>query len=98
MQGAALVLTIALIFYLGLRPLSGSFGDMNMYRHSYQTVVNGYVPIDFRIEWLWENFTAFCKMSGFNVYEYFFIIEIGYFTGMYVCSLLLMRKNLWIAV
>ena len=98
MQGAALVLTIALTFYLGLRPLSGSFGDMNMYRHSYQTVVNGYVPIDFRVEWLWENFTAFCKMSGFNVYEYFFIIEIGYFAGMYVCSLLLMRKNLWIAV
>ena len=40
MQGAALVLAIALSFYLGLRPPSGSFGDMNMYIHSYVNVIN----------------------------------------------------------
>ena len=98
MQGAAFALTVALTFYLGLRPLSGSFGDMNMYRHSYENIVNGFIPINFKTEWLWENFTAFCKLSGFNVYEYFFIIEMGYFAGMLICSFILIRRNLWIAV
>ena len=98
MQGAALVLAIALSFYLGLRPPSGSFGDMNMYIHSYVNVINSYVPIGFRSEWLWANLAAFCKFSGFNVFEFFLIVEIGYIFGMFICSFLLMRKNLWIAV
>ena len=98
MQGAALFLTVALTFYLGLRPLSNSFGDMNMYRHAYENVLDSYVPISFKSEWLWHNLSFLCKRIGFNVYEYFFIVEIGYFGGMYICSLLLMRKNLWFAV
>jgi hypothetical protein len=98
MQGAALLLTVALAFYLGLRPISGSFGDMNMYRHSYVNIIDGFVPIDLKTEWLWNNLSALCKMFGFNEYEYFLIIEFGYFAGMLICSLLLMRKNLWIAV
>ena len=98
MQGAAFVLTVALTFYLGLRPLSGSFGDMNMYRHSYENIVNGFSSMSLKTEWLWNNLTAFCKLSGFNVYEYFFIVEIGYFAGMFICAFILMRKNLWIAV
>lgn len=98
MQGVALALTIILSFYLGLRPPSGSFGDMNMYIHSYLHIVNGYVPVSLRTEWLWANFTAFCKLSGFNVFEYFLIVGFGYLFGMFICSFLLMRKNLWIAV
>ena len=98
MQGAALLLTLVLIFFLGLRPISGYFGDMNMYTHSYVNVVSGYVSIDFHTEWLWENFTAFCKKSGLNANEYFLTVAFFYFMGMFVCSLMLMRKNLWLAV
>lgn len=97
-QGAALLLTVLLIFLLGLRPVSEVFGDMRMYTHSYVNVVSEYVPIDFHTEWLWENFTAFCKKSGLNANEYFLAVEFFYFMGMFVCSLMLMRKNLWLAV
>lgn len=98
MQGAALLLTLVLIFFIGLRPVSGYFGDMNMYTHSYVNVVSGYVPIDFRSEWLWNNFTAFCKKSGLNANEYFLTVAFFYFMSMFICSLMLMRKNLWLAV
>lgn len=97
-QGAALLLTVLLIFLLGLRPVSEVFGDMRMYTHSYVNVVSEYVPIDFHTEWLWENFTAFCKKLGLNANEYFLAVEFFYFMGMFVCSLMLMRKNLWLAV
>ena len=97
-QGAALLLTVLLIFLLGLRPVSEVFGDMRMYTHSYVNVVSEYVPIDFHTEWLWENFTAFCKKSGLNANEYFLAVEFFYFMGMFVCALMLMRKNLWLAV
>ena len=98
MQGAALFLTVILTFYLGLRPASGSFGDMNLYRHSYENIINSYEPISFKTEWLWNNFSFFCKRIGCNPYEYFLLVEIGYFAGMFICSMMLMRKNLWLAV
>jgi hypothetical protein len=98
-QGAALLLTLVLIFFLGLRPMSSqAFGDMPFYAHSYQNVISSYSVISFKSEWLWNNLAFFCKQVGFSVYEYFLIIEFGYFFGMLICALLLMRKNLWIAI
>ncbi len=98
-QGAALFLTIVLIFFLGLRPVSGQwFGDMGMYAHTYNNTTNSYYPIGFTNEWLWNNIAAFCNEIGCNDVEYFFIIEIGYCMGMYLCSVILMRKNIWLGV
>ena len=98
MQGAALVLTLILAFFLGLRPVSNSFGDMRMYAHTYMNIIDGFVPINPRSEWLWHNIAAFCKMIGVGLNEYFLVIEMGYFAGMFICAFLLMRKNLWMAV
>lgn len=98
MQGVALLLTISLAFFLGLRPLSTSFGDMNMYAHYYLNIIDGFVPFNPRTEWLWDDFTYLCKVIGLNINEYFLVIAIGYFLGMFICSYLLMRKNLWLAV
>ena len=98
MQGAALVLTIALSFFLGLRPVSSSFGDMSMYAHYYQIIIDDFVPISLKTEWLWDNLSYLCKIMGLSINEYFLVIEIGYFAGMFICSILLMRKNLWMAV
>lgn len=97
-QGVALLLTVILIFFLGLRPISPIFGDMNMYRHAYEFIEGEYRPISFKTEWLWDDMMLFCKAVGFNPYEFFLIIEAGYFSGMLICSAILMRKNLWIAV
>ena len=98
-QGVALLLTLVLIVFIGLRPVNGKFfGDMGMYSHTYLNIINNYVPIDFNKEWLWDNLTAFCKKSGLNENEYFLVISFGYFAGMLICALELMRKNLWLAL
>lgn len=98
MQGVAILFTLILVFFIGLRPISGKhFGDMSMYSHMYLNIINDYVPVSFSKEWFWENLAVFCKKSGLNVYEYFLIISFGYFVSMLICSFILMRKNLWIA-
>ena len=99
MQGGAILLTIVLIVFIGLRPVSGGFfGDMSNYAHTYNDITNNYVPIDFDKEWFWDNITAFCKKTGLNENEYFLVISFGYFGGMLICSLMLMRKNLWLSM
>lgn len=98
MQGAALGLTLALTFFLGLRQVSLIFGDMRMYTHTYENVIYQYSSFSLRTEWLWDNLMYFCKSTGFNVNEFFLIVEIGYFAGMFICAMIMMRKNLWISV
>lgn len=100
MQGTALLLTILMIIFLGLRPDSGFFVDSGSYRETYYVLVqkNAYVPIDFHTEWLWENMTVFFKTIGLNHHEYFLIVEIVYIGGMFVASLLLIRYNLWMGM
>lgn len=98
MQGMALLLTLAIAFFIGLRRSNAIFGDMGMYRHTYENVLAGYSPMSLHTEWLWDNFMYFCKSIGFNSTEFFLIVDIVYFFGMFICALLLMRKNLWIAM
>lgn len=98
MQGVALLMTIAVIFFLGLRPNSSIFGDMGMYRHTYEYYILEYSPVNLNTEWLWDNLMFFCKSIGLNPYEFFLVVEFGYFFGMFICAFLLMRRNLWIAM
>lgn len=98
MQGVALLMTITIVFFLGLRPNSGIFGDMGMYRHTYQYYILEYSPVNLNTEWLWDNLMFFCKTIGLNPYEFFLVVEFGYFSGMFICAFLLMRRNLWIAM
>lgn len=98
MQGMALLLTLAIAFFIGLRRSNAIFGDMGMYRHTYENVLTGYSPMSLHTEWLWDNFMYFCKSIGFNSTEFFLIVDIVYFFGMFICALILMRKNLWIAM
>ena len=98
MQGVALLMTIVITFFLGLRPNAAIFGDMTLYSHTYLNVINGYTPISYHTEWLWDNMMYFCKSVGINITEFYLIVEMGYFFGMFICCLLLMRKDLWIAM
>lgn len=98
MQGVALLLTIILIFYLGLRPDSGVFVDSGGYKYDYNHFITQFVPIDLSTEWLWHNLNFFCKKLGFNHHEFFLVVEFLYLGGMFVTSLLIMRKNLWMAL
>ncbi len=99
-QGAALLLTILVILFLGLRPDSGFFVDSGSYRETYYVLVqkNAFVPIDFHTEWLWENMTVFFKTIGLNHHEYFLIIEFVYIGAMFLVSMMLLRYNLWMTM
>lgn len=97
MQGVALLLTISLALFTGLRPISRFFGDTTTYEFTYNHVELQLSPVDFNSEWLWNNLMYFCKASGLNIHEFFLVVSMGYYLGMFICSLLLARKNLWIA-
>lgn len=100
MQGAALLLTIIMIIFLGLRPDSPFFVDSGGYRQTYYALVHEYefVPIDFHTEWLWQNMVVLFKTIGLNHHEYFFIVSFVYLGGMFLASMLLLRNNLWMAM
>lgn len=97
-QGAALLLSLIMIYFLGMRQVSGEFGDTWIYSYDYWRLEPEYSPISIRAEWFWDNIRAFCKLSGLNVNEYFLLIEFLYIGCMFVCALILMRKNLWMAM
>ena len=63
MQGVALLLSILIIIFLGLRPDSGFFVDSGSYRETYYALIhkNEFVPIDYHSEWLWQNMVVFFK-------------------------------------
>ncbi len=97
-QGAAVLMTIIITYYLGMRQVAPDFGDMYTYFNSYRLLKPEFVPIDYKIEWLWTDFGVFCKKLQLNPFEYFFAIEIVYIGGMFWCAWFLMKKNLWISM
>lgn len=97
-QSAALFLTLIVIYFLGLRQVSGEFGDTWMYSYDYWRIQPEYESISIHKEWFWNNIRSFCKLNGFTNNEYFLFIEFFYIGSMFVCSFILMRKNLWIAM
>lgn len=96
MQLAALILTLSVTFFLGLRPVSSVFIDTVMYSFNYERIEMVYRPVSLNTEWLWTNFTIFCKSVGLNVNEYFLLIEFGYIGGMFIFAWKKMKTNLWL--
>lgn len=97
-QTAAFILTVIITLFLGLRQASMEFGDAINYAMDYISGRQDYMPVSFDEEWLWGSIAGFCRDLGFNVNEYFLFVEIFYIGGMFLCSWILMRKNLWIAM
>lgn len=97
-QTAAFILTLIIFFFLGLRQASFEFGDAVNYALMYTKGSQDYTAVSLEEEWLWASISGFCRSLGLNVNEYFLFIEFFYIGGMFVCSLILMRKNLWIAM
>lgn len=100
MQIGALILTVAIIFFIGLRPVDYEFWDMVPYARFYDNLSKDtpFISIHPGGEWLWSDFAVFCKHIGLNVNEFFLVIAVFYYGCMFMCSLIIARKNLWIAV
>lgn len=97
-QTAAFILTLLIFFFLGLRQASTEFGDCWLYGLDYLSGLQDYQPVSLSEEWLWGCTAGVCRSMGFNVNEYFLFIEFFYIGGMFTCSYILMRKNIWIAM
>lgn len=95
----ALILTLFLMVYMGLRPVSHVFGDTVNYAWGYK-LANGlaFFKMDFEEEWLWEFILLTCKQSGFTVNMWFFIIEIGYLGFVFLGLRKLLHENPWMAM
>ena len=97
-QTAAFILTVIITLFLGLRQASMEFGDCWLYAFDYERGAGVFQSVNVNNEWLWGAISDFCRRMGFNVNEYFLFVEVFYIGGMFICSWILMRKNLWIAM
>lgn len=95
----AVMLTLVLIVFLGLRPVSFRFGDTINYAAEYRRLTGAAVfAIDFSKEWLWHFIMVTCKMSGLTVSTWFLLVEIGYLGFVLWAFKLLLGENSWMAM
>lgn len=95
----ALILTLFLMAYMGLRPVSHTFGDTVNYARIYKLSSGlAFFKMNFEEEWLWEFILLTCKQSGFTVNMWFLVIEIGYLGFVFLGLRKLLHENPWMAM
>ena len=96
----ALLLTLVLIVFMGLRPISGKFGDTINYAWGYNTmsIKPAIFAVDFDKEWLWDFIQNTCKASHLTVSTWFLIIAIGYLGFVFLGLKILLGENSWMAM
>ena len=94
----AIVISVFLIVFLGLRPISLVFVDTGEYAGVYNNLINGYIDIDFSKEWLFHNLSYFCKSIGLNESGYFLVISALYVGFILLTCILYMRRNVLVAL
>ena len=98
-QIAAFIVTLVIAVFIGLRPIASDFGDMGGYADGYKYLSANFSTPNFTTEWFWGNFQRICKYGlRLNVYEFFLAVSLVYYGGMLICSFILLRKNLWVAI
>lgn len=95
----ALMLTLFLMVYMGLRPVSEVFGDSVNYNYIYQQAVGlAIFHIDLSSEWFWSFIMLTCKQLDFTVNMWFLLIEIGYLGFVFWGLKILLGENSWMAM
>lgn len=95
----ALILTIFLMIFMGLRPVSYVFGDTINYALGYKLEVgDALFSIDFEKEWFWAFVKFACKQAGLTVHAWFLIIEIAYLGFVLWGLRILLGENSWMAM
>lgn len=100
-QIGAFILTVIIIIFIGNRPSSPVFVDMNYYAYTYDNIYTGSLSLtssDSRGEWLFSLFGNLCKLLGFSTTQYFISIASIYYGLMLFSCWMLMRRNLLVAV
>ena len=73
-----LILCTVLTFWIGLRPVSGAFGDTVNYALEYSNLDPHHISMDWSGEWIWQWFMNGCKAIGLSVNTFFLLITAGY--------------------
>lgn len=89
---------IAIILYIGLRPIYSIFVDMKMYAHVYNNIYGENVLYDSRGEWVFYKIGTICKGLGLDERMYFLVLAMLYFGGMIATCWRLMKDNLFVAL
>lgn len=88
---------IIVTIFLGLRPVDLAFVDTQLYADMYN-IIDEYEEIRWDNNWMWHGIIVFCKSLGFNVNQYFLLIESFYIGSLFLVCLKLTRHNFWLAV
>jgi hypothetical protein len=94
----ALILTVVLIVFIGLRPIHGLFGDTTTYARTYRVISAEYGEIDWSGEWLFALIRTTCKKMGFTVSGFFLVVETGYLGFMFWAYKKALWENVWFAM
>ena len=99
-QDFAVILSLVIIYYVGLRPIYKDFVDMHNYAHMYKTFASQweYRLPDLKTEWFWDDVMIFFRRNGFTVHSYFLFIEFVYVMGMLVSAVIVTRNNLFMTM
>lgn len=95
-----LVLTIILIFYIGLRPVSWVFSDMMLYRHRWNIIEWQSLEsiFDIKKEWFFDFILLNCKYYVHDVQFWFLVVEIFYIGCQFIACKKLLWENVWFAI
>ena len=95
----ALIFSIILIVFIGMRPLSYVFGDSANYAHGYAfDSINSAFVVDLNKEWFWRFLRDTCRVTGNTVHVWFFIIAVGYIGCVFIGLQKLVGENVWMAM
>lgn len=73
-----MVFCLALVVWIGFRPVSYLFGDTVNYALEYRMLQTRDVRMNWHSEWLWQWLMVGCKATGFSVNVFFLIVAAGY--------------------
>lgn len=95
----ALVFSILLIVFIGMRPLSYMFGDSANYAHGYAfDPINAVFSVDLSKEWFWRFLRDTFRAMGLTVHFWFFIIAVVYISFPLFGFQKLVGENAWMAM
>ncbi len=88
-----LILCFGLVFWIGMRPVSGAFGDTVNYAMEYSTMDPHSVYMDWSGEWVWRLLMNGCKMVGLSLQTFFTIVAAGYILSAFLAVMLFMPRD-----
>ena len=73
-----LSLCLILTFWIGLRPVSGAFGDTVNYALEYANMDPHHVSMNWSGEWIWQWLMNGCKAAGLSINVFLLIVSAAY--------------------